>query len=194
MIKGFHTSTAGMLAQQKQMDILTNNLSNVQTPGYKSEQASMRAFPQLLIRSYEQQTIPDNTQGFSNGTIIGRLNSGVYVQETTINHIAGALKETTLPTDVALVEGLLPTDEETGTRGALYFTVQTPDGETRYTKNGNFHLNANNQLVTSQGFLVLGANNQPIQVQSPNFRIDAGGGIWENEAQRSEERRVGKEC
>lgn len=186
MIKGFYTSTAGMLAQQKQMDMLTNNLSNVQTPGFKAEQGSMRAFPQLLIRSYTQNTVPDNTPGFTEGTIIGRLNSGVYMQEMAHNHTPGNLKETTIPTDVALIEGNMPIDEETGQQGALYFTIMTPDGNIRYTKNGNFHLNANNQLVTSQGFYVLDTNNQPIQVQTPEFTIGRQGDIWENNEQTAQ--------
>lgn len=183
MLKGFYTSTAGMLAQQRKMDMLTNNLSNVQTPGYKAEQGTMKAFPQLLIRSYNQNTIPDNTAGFNDGTIIGRINSGVYMQELMHNMNPGTLKETTILTDVALIESAIPMDEETGQQGALFFAVQTPDGQTRYTKNGNFHLNAYNQLVTSQGFYVLGTNNQPIQVQTPEFTINGQGVIFENNEQ-----------
>lgn len=183
MLKGFYTSTAGMLAHQRKMDMLTNNLSNVQTPGYKAEQGSMKSFPQLLIRSYNQNTIPDNTSGFNEGTVIGRLNSGVYMQELINNMTPGALKETTLITDVALVEVKVPTDADTGQQGALFFAVQTPDGQTRYTKNGNFHLNANNQLVTSQGFYVLGTDNQPIQVQTPEFTINGQGAVYENNQQ-----------
>ena len=68
-----------MISQQRKMDMLTNNLSNAQTPGYKAEQGSLRAFPQLLMRSYTQQTIPDHSFGFEQGTVIGRINSGVYM-------------------------------------------------------------------------------------------------------------------
>lgn len=186
MLKGFYTSTSGMLAQQRKMDMLTNNLANVQTPGYKAEQGSMKAFPQLLIRSYTQNTIPDNKKGFSEGTIVGRINSGVYMQEMMHNMNPGSLKETTRLTDVALIEGLIPVDEETGQRGALYFAVLAPDGEVRYTKDGNFHLNATNQLVTSQGFNVLDTNNQPIQVQTPEFTISSQGAIYENNEQTSQ--------
>lgn len=186
MVKGFYTAAMGMISQQRKMDMLTNNLSNAQTPGYKAEQGSLRAFPQLLMRSYTQQTIPDHSFGFEQGTVIGRINSGVYMQEQIFNMNPGTLKETTLPTDVALVEGLIPTDEETGQQGALFFTIMAPNGDIYYTRNGNFHLNANNELVTSQGFYVLDTNNQPIQVQTPEFTIRSNGTIFENDQQTTQ--------
>src|SRR5699024_7396225 len=123
---------------------------------------------------------PDHSFGFEQGTVIGRINSGVYMQEQIFNMNPGTLKETTLPTDVALVEGLIPTDEETGQQRALFFTIMAPNGDIYYTRNGNFHLNANNELVTSQGFYVLDTNNQPIQVQTPEFTIRSNGTIFEN--------------
>ena len=49
MFKGFYTVASGMLAQQRRTEMLTNNMSNANTPGYKADQAGMRAFPENYV-------------------------------------------------------------------------------------------------------------------------------------------------
>ena len=58
MFKGFYTAASGMIAQQRRTELLTNNLANAETVGYKEDQASVRAFPEMLLNSYENEKIP----------------------------------------------------------------------------------------------------------------------------------------
>ncbi len=62
------------------------------------------------------------------------------MQETLPLFTQGQLRETELTTDVALIDGLLPTDDETGIQGAIFFRLENADGDEHYTKNGNFTL------------------------------------------------------
>src|SRR5690625_7913436 len=100
-----------MIAQQRQQEMLSNNIANVNTPGYKADQATLRSFPELLIRQMGTKTIP--TQSGLNLPVnrgIGGLNTGVYAQESVQNFAQGPIRETGLLTDVALVNGDLPDD------------------------------------------------------------------------------------
>ncbi len=49
MFKGFYTAASGMLTQQRRTEMLTNNMANVNTPGYKADQSSVRSFPEMLL-------------------------------------------------------------------------------------------------------------------------------------------------
>ncbi|HBE2402087.1 TPA: hypothetical protein KL340_005365, partial [Escherichia coli] len=62
MLRGFYTAAAGMIAQQRKTDLLTNNMANSNTPGFKADQSSLRAFPELLLQRMGKQTVPvDNS-------------------------------------------------------------------------------------------------------------------------------------
>ena len=171
MLRGFYTAASGMIAQQRQQESLANNIANVNTPGYKADQATLRAFPELLMQQMGSQRIP-TTRGFSLpiGQQIGTLNTGVYVQETIPNFEQGDLRETGVTTDLALANGILP--DETG---SLFFTVQNEAGEVRYTRNGNFTVDGQGYLTTNQGYYVLDQVGNTIPTNSLEFTVNPEG-------------------
>jgi len=172
MFRGLYTATSGMMATNRQQQILTNNLSNANTPGFKEDQAVLRAFPDQLIQAIETgkkgTIVPHN---------IGTLTTGVYTQEGIPSFLQGPLKETGNLTDMVLLDELLPTNPETQKKGTLVFAAATENEEVRYTKNGTFAVNAEGVLTTSEGFPVLDENQQSIQVGSTDFTVQDNGQI-----------------
>src|SRR5690625_889568 len=140
-----------MKTQQRVQETLANNLANAQTPGFKSDQATVRAFPELLINHASNNRI-STTRPFAvrSQQPIGSLNTGVYVQETIPDHEQGGLQETGMATDMALVNVALP--DETG---GLFFTVKNEEGEVRYKTDGNINVDGEGFLNRKQGIQVL---------------------------------------
>jgi len=171
MLRGFYTATNGMMAQQRRQEVLSNNITNAQTPGYKQDQATLRSFPELLIQRMENRDIP-NSQNTTVPTMteIGAINSGVYVQETIPDFVQGSLRETGISTDMALVQGETP-DEE----GSIFFNVQNAEGEVRYTRNGNFTVDGQGNLTTNQGHYVLDETGNPINTDGLDFTVTPEG-------------------
>ncbi|MEH7107198.1 flagellar hook-basal body protein [Bacillus sp. JJ1764] len=166
MIRGLYSAASGMFSLERKQETLADNLANVQTPGYKKDDAVQRAFPKLLL-----QRIND----FQNGNVgkvpgqkaqIGELANGVYTQERIPNFTQGTLVQTSQPLDVAIEDSGLPLQNVNGklVKSSAFFTVQLANGSIGYTRNGKWDLDANGNLVTSEGYKILGSNNQPIQI------------------------------
>ncbi len=78
-------------------------------PGYKQDQASLKAFPELLIHRMENQQIPTRSQSQVRTMLeIGAINTGVYVHETIPDFSQGSLQQTDMTTDMALVQTETP--------------------------------------------------------------------------------------
>ncbi|MDR0323942.1 MAG: flagellar basal-body rod protein FlgF [Treponema sp.] len=168
MVRGWYTAASGMRAQQWRLDAVANNLSNVDTDGYKKDVAAFKAFPELLIRRQDDDGVYMHPFGSSDAApIIGKMGMGVELNELYTNFDQGALKETTSDFDLAL-------------DGKGFFSVATPYGE-RYTRNGSFILGKEGFLETKEGYPVLGENG-PIRVKANNFQIDKDGRVWINAA------------
>ena len=178
MFKGFYSAMSGMTAQQRKTEILTNNMANANTPGYKSDQSTIRSFPDMLMSAITSNGIPtEHGLNVLKATPVGALNTGVYLQETLSNYAQGALQQTGLSTDVALIDGQLPIDQESGNPGAIFFRIQHPDGNEAYTRNGNFTLDGQGNLVTGMGLRVLDSEGNPIQLGNDKFTISPQGNI-----------------
>lgn len=160
-----------MITQQRQQEALANNIANANTPGYKSDQATLRAFPEMLLKQMGTKNLP-TSNGFNMpvNQNIGSINSGVYIQEMVPNFVQGDLKETGIPTDIALVNGVFP--DETGN---LLFTVQNEAGDIRYTRNGNLTVDGQGMLVTNQGYYVLDQQGNPIYTDGMEFTVSSDG-------------------
>ncbi|GKU83649.1 flagellar hook-basal body protein [Niallia sp. NCCP-28] len=171
MFKGFYTAASGMLAQQRKTEMLTNNVANSNTPGFKADNASIRTFPELLQTSVEK-----SSAGATKKTEIGSLATGVYMQEAIPNFVQGDMRDTGLKTDIALVDINVPGNED-NKNGSLFFNVQNADGDMRYTRNGNFMLNSQGFLTTADGFYVLDENNNAIELPDENFTVSDDGMI-----------------
>lgn len=178
MFRGFYTVASGMLSQQRKTEMLTNNMSNANTPGYKADQASMRAFPEMLMDRMDSTSIPTEKKlSLPFNQRVGALNTGVYMQETIPSFVQGDLQETGRGLDVALLDGSMPVDKETGIRGSVFLTVEGPDGSPRYTRNGNLTVNGNGFLTTNSGFYMLDENGDRIQLESDQFTVGENGQI-----------------
>ena len=145
-----NSATTSMRELQKKIDIIANNISNVNTNGYKRHEAN---FSDALYQSIEKQAGPQNEIGriTPNGLRVG---SGAIITQTSIRTEQGSMKKTDRPLDF-MIEG-----------NAGYFRVAS-EGNTFYTRDGSFQvqpvLNSNQvNLVTSSGDSVLDRNNRPI--------------------------------
>ncbi|MFD1203817.1 MULTISPECIES: flagellar hook-basal body protein [Sporosarcina] len=180
MFRGFYTVGSGMIAQQRRTELLANNLANANTPGFKADQSTIRSFPEMYMSSLNANRIPTekglNLKGLSP---VGELSTGVYMQETLPLFTQGQLRETGLTTDIALVDGVLPINEETGLPGAVFYRLENGNGNEYYTKNGNFMLNPEGYLTNPTGQYVLSANGQRIQLQNDDFQVTSEGVIMD---------------
>jgi flagellar basal-body rod protein FlgF len=166
VIRGLYTGACGMIAQMHRLDALTNNLANVDLNGYKRDTAVLKAFPELLLRRMSDDGIYIFPFGSVDTTpIVGKLGTGVELNEVFTVFTQGSLKQTDNPFDFAL-------------DGQGFLTIATPDGE-RYTRNGSFLLNNDSYLVTKSGEFVLGENG-PIKLKKNNFIVDQDGIIYQN--------------
>lgn len=183
MFKGFYTVASGMIAQQRRTELLTNNISNARTPGFKEDQATIRSFPDMLMSSINATNIPtQNGLHHMYGNPAGGINAGIYMQETLANYSQGQLLETELSTDFALLNGQMPVNAD-GVEGTVLFRLQHPGGGEAFTRNGNFTVDAQGYLVSSQGLYVLNDAGQRMQVNNDDFTLTAEGMIMSGDAQ-----------
>jgi flagellar basal-body rod protein FlgG len=167
MVRGLYTGASAMIAQMKHIDVLSNNLANVDTPSFKRDSTIMKAFPEMLMRRINDdgvRVIPIGSYDLM--PVIGKLGTGVEVNEVYTRFLQGSMKQTDNSFDLAL-------------EGGGFFTVQTEDGE-RYTRNGSFLIDSEGWLVTKDGFRVLGENG-PIQIKKNNFLVDEDGNVFVND-------------
>lgn len=177
MLRGFYTAASGMLTQQRRQEALANNLANQNTPGFKADQPVMQAFPEMLMQRMEAYKSPIRKHGkFMQRETIGTLHTGAVLQEMIPNHQQGDLRETGVLTDLALVYERDPDDDSN-----LFFTVQNNDGELRLTRNGNFTIDGEGFLVTTQGYYILDIDGNPIQTNDYNFQVTSEGMIQAGE-------------
>src|SRR5215469_4165721 len=103
LIRGWYTGASGMRAQQWRLDSVANNLANVDTDGYKREQAAFKAFPELLLRRLRDDGQYLHPFGSADtAPIIGKLGTGVELNELYVSFEQGPLKETQSDFDIAL--------------------------------------------------------------------------------------------
>lgn len=125
MIQGIYTATMGMTPLMDKQDQIANNLANINTTGFKQSG--------LFMKSYQKFLENDSRQPF--------VNSEIKSDEVYLDYSEGPLKVTGVPLDMAI-------------KGSGFFTVMTPDG-VQYSRNGNFSIDSEGQLVTSDGSKVM---------------------------------------
>jgi len=177
MFRGFFTAAAGMMAQQRRTEMLTNNMANANTPGFKADQSSIRAFPELLLERMNKT---------GQMAEVGPLNTGTYMQETVPKFIQGDAKETGQKTDLALFDLNMPVNNANGLQGSVFFTVRDQNGQIRYTRNGNFTLSPQGYLTTGDGQNILDTNGNPIQLASDQFMVSENGLITGANGERAQ--------
>ena len=172
MIRGIYTGATGMLAQQARLDTISNNLANVDKTGYKRDLTLFKAFPDMLIRRVNDDGLGITPAGsYDTMPYVGKLGTGVEVNEVYTQFEQGSMQRTENPFDLAL-------------EGQGFFTVMTERGE-RFTRNGSFTINEEGVLVNHNGYAVMGENG-PIRVQKNNFMINERGEVLVNAAMSPE--------
>ena len=136
MFRALKTAASGMDAQQKQIDIIANNLANVNTVGFKKARGE---FQDLFYQQLRAATGPQNNQ--TTNPVGLEIGQGVRMMAAQKMFTTGDMLQTGNPLDLAI-------------EGDGFFRVQLPDGTNSYTRAGNFKLDAQRQLVTSDGYLV----------------------------------------
>jgi flagellar basal-body rod protein FlgG len=154
MLRSLWISKTGMEAQQLQLDNISNNLANVATNGYKKSHAQ---FEDLIYQNLRQSgaASSDQTQ-LPTGLQVGL---GVTPVSTARDFSQGSLQQTGNNFDVAI-------------SGNGFFQVTMPDGTTAYTRDGSFKVDANGQLVTSNGYAIQPGITIPAQAQSVSIAAD----------------------
>ncbi|HRK38480.1 MAG TPA: flagellar basal-body rod protein FlgG [Burkholderiaceae bacterium] len=148
MINSLWVAKTGMQAQQTQLDVISHNLANVSTNGFKRGQAVFedliyQNLRQVGANSSEQTQLPTGLQ----------LGLGVRTVATSRTFAQGNLQQTTNNLDLAI-------------NGGGFFQVQMPDGTIGYTRDGAFQVNAQGQMVTSGGYLLSGGITIPADARS----------------------------
>ena len=161
MVRGLYIAGTGMMLQRRHMEIITNNVSNADTTGYKKEYLVSHSFDEVLTRRINDPHII-GMRGLAGTPAVGPLHLGTQVDQLYINFDEGALEGTERSTDLALV-------------GDGFFVMQTAEGE-RYTRTGAFYINQPGYLTDGEGNLLLGENG-PIYVGGQNFTVDQSGGV-----------------
>ena len=163
MPSGLYIAASGMDATLLRQDVISNNLANASTVGFKQDRSVDVAFPTYLIaRLHDQRmNVLDGTAEVR--PTIGVMGGGVIPQETTIDQSQGAHLDTKNPLDFAI-------------NGQGYFSVLSPEGKTYLTRDGSFNLDGNGRLVTKDGLPVLGHNGE-IYIDGSQVTVDREGNI-----------------
>jgi flagellar basal-body rod protein FlgG len=130
-------AASGMQAQEVNVEVLSNNIANMRTTGFKRQRAE---FADLLYQNLRRM----GTDSSDSGTVVptgSQVGSGVRLTATARIMSQGSLLATQKPLDLAIL-------------GEGYFRIQMPDGRTAYTRDGSFERSATGMLVTVDGYLV----------------------------------------
>lgn len=165
MVRSLWSAASGMIAQQTNVDTIANNLANVNSAGYKAEVAE---FKSLLYQTLQSETTSANG---ANKPISAQVGLGVRNSSITSVFGQGALIANSSDTAFAI-------------EGKGFFAVRGEDGQTYYTRNGNFNFNTGNGtnivLSTSNGLPVMDSQGRPIQLNTNQYvvskiTVDANG-------------------
>ncbi len=162
MIRGLYISASSLAVRQAQQENLSNNIANLNTPGYKKTNVLLKTFQEELI-SRKEVNIGQPTKN----TVIGKLNYGVGIDGTKTDFTQGNINTTGRNTDFAL------------TQNNCAFNVVDNNGQVHYIRDGRFEVSDGGFLVDSQGMRVLGSNGQPIRLTSNEAELN-GDGILTN--------------
>lgn len=184
MLKGLYTAYTGMINEQHRMDVMTNNLANADTNGFKKEGTTSQAFDTVLAYKIKDLSEPGNlpknlgtAKTFDEDSVdnpdrwVSRtgMNLGVKIGENYVDYSEGPIKEAGNTFDLAISD-----------RGffAVEYTNKAGETSTKYTRDGNFTMDRQGYLVTQDGDFVLDENGRHIKMNTAlPVSIDRGGTI-----------------
>lgn len=164
MVRGLYTAWTGMANEQKRLDVISNNLANSATVGYKKEGVTSQSFDEQLTVK-----IKDKSEMFC-GRVIGSMSLGVKIGEVYTDYTGGPLRETENTFDLAI-------------DGEGFFQVAVTDraGEThtRYTRAGGFHMTSDGYVVNSEGNHLQGESGDVlVPTDAGEIVVDIDGSIY----------------
>lgn len=168
MVRGLYTAGWGLVANTKKLDVISNNLANVNTGGFKKDIVVYETFA-----SYMAKRINDPS-GMSHGpTAVGPMEFGSDIGEIYTVYTQGKLINTGATTDLAI---------KNNDRAFFAVEVPSPDGTVRemYTRNGAFAVDMNGRLVTQDGYAVKGLVNGeegPVILNNDDFIVENDGTV-----------------
>ena len=155
-MRALYIASTGMAAQERNVEVISNNIANMRTTGYKKQRAE---FQDLLY----QQLRRAGSQSSSAGNIVPvgvEIGSGVRTAATSRVTSQGTVNPTEKDLDLAI-------------RGEGYFAVTLPDGRTAYTRDGSFERSADGAIVTVDGYEVQPGITVPVDARG--ISINASG-------------------
>ncbi|MDR0249152.1 MAG: flagellar hook-basal body protein [Oscillospiraceae bacterium] len=183
MLRGLYTAGTAMMAQNRRMDVITNNIVNMETAGYKADSMVTQSFRDMMISRLNDPSV-------YRYSYVGPHNTGIHIDTIKTSFSQGPLMETNHTTDLALdgdaffVVEYTPRTLVPPTREDLADPDYEPeyeygDEEERYTRAGNFAVDAEGYLVTPGGLYVLGQGGR-IWVGTVDFQVDSAGTVYVN--------------
>lgn len=154
MIRSLWIAKTGLDAQQTNMDVVSNNLANVSTNGFKRSRA---VFEDLLYQTLRQPGAQSSQQTQVPSGL--QLGVGVHPVATERIHLQGNLQKTDNPLDIAI-------------NGKGFFQILMPDGSTGYTRDGSFQVDSQGQVVTASGYPLQPALTIPANAQNISIGTD----------------------
>lgn len=145
-MSGLYTATMGIISNMSKMNVHSNNVANLSTDGYKTDQTSFKVYEETFMKSKKSDS----------NDRIGSYNHQVYVDNIETNFMPGTMQASESPLDFAILDA--NSKEQTS-----FFVVQHGDNE-YLTRNGHFMLDANRNISTANGGKVLDENDQPINI------------------------------
>ena len=168
MLRGLYTAYTGMLNEQYRMDIMSNNLANADTAGFKKEGSTSQAYSEVMAVKIKDLSENPNTP-----KRLGGMSLGVKIGETFTDFSQGSLRDTGNTFDLAI-----------GGNGFfnIEFTNKAGEVSTKYTRDGGFTLTRDGYLVTKDGDYVLGTDDNRIQISTVagDTVIDRDGRIYQD--------------
>ena len=164
MFQGFYNLTSGMLCQNRNLNVISNNMVNVSTAGYKRDQFVDTTFKEAML---------DRTGNKDKGnpSQLGTIAMMKAADQTVTSYENAGFRMTRSPLDFAI-------------NGNGFFEIQTPQG-IRYTRNGSFILDNQGYLALEGVGRVLGHNGGPIRLGTDKIEVNSTGSIFDKETGRN---------
>ena len=173
MNRALYTGALSMIARSIETEVISNNLANLNTVGFKKDTTVYMDFPSMMLHRLGDNTLETPFGSVDLAPRIGRVGTGVQVDDIpTMHRESASYIQSGKEFDMAL-EGVPGVKTSYG-----FFEVQTPQGK-RFTRAGNFTVNSEGFLVTQGGSFVMGEKG-PIQLQANNFKFEPDGTIFTN--------------
>lgn len=165
MIKGLYTSAMGMTTQMRKMDVITNNIANVNTNAYKTDEVITQSFTEEFLKHMD--SAKGRVSG-KNAMNLGAMSNGLFVDNIHTDFSIGSYKTTEGPLDIAIAgDGFF----------AVNYVDKNGNSKEVYTRDGAFSLSSEGHILTKDGYRVQGSEGD-IVLPHGEISINSNGEIY----------------